>query len=490
MNNLIKEYGKKGYITYKYKNKYIYSYYDPINEAKKFIHSLKKINKYVITCCGADYINSQILDSYNNIELIICFEPIKFETDIISDKIVRINSIQNIEKILLEKNIHAKDITLIIWQPLIESLPGIYLEPLKILKDILYKTSISSNTAKIYGFLETKNILINLLNLNQLKIINQNNRKIDNPAVIISSGVSLKENIFFLQKIIKKSYIFALPSSLPFIDHENITPDFIVAVDPGYATLFHLSKYKKNSFLIGHLGINPSIINIKNYSTLFFNYNSFLENILYENNTDILFSPPEGSAFINLLRLLPQLGFKEVIIIGQDFGYKDNRSHINEGFFEKEFLSWCDYFHSLEYFIKKLEDSMDKVTLKIDQKEIISTIQLKLYFEHFIKNKFSIDILLPKTCFNPISDKIKKIDYEYIIKKYPDKKPIKEIFLFENYGDFNIKKKNVLNLIDNFIKKSNKTENDKKNIANNIFFDFNNKLHLNKLLKLSKAINC
>ena len=490
MNNLIKEKGKKGYITYKYNNKYIYSYYDPVNEAKKFIQSLK-INKYIITCCGADYINTQILNTNNNIEFIISFEPIKFDYDITSNKIYRTSTIENIEKILLQKNIHAKDVTLIIWQPLIESFPDIYIKPLKLLKNILYKVSISSNTAKTYGFLEIKNLLINLLNLNQINLINKSNKKISNPAVIISSGPSLKENINFLHKIINKAYIFAFPSSLPFIEYNNIIPDFIVAVDPGYATLFHLFRYKKKSFLITHLGINPSIFNIKNYSPIFFNYNSFLENILYKNSSNILSSPPEGSVFINLLRILSELGFNEVIVIGQDFGYKDYRSHINEGFFENEFLTTADYFFTLEYLIKKLEGSTDKVILKIDKKEIISTVPLKLYFEHFLKNKFLIDILLPKTCYNPISNTIKKIDYEYILKKYHDKQLINDTFLFNNFINFNSKKEIILDLIKNFINKITKTkiENEQKNIANNIFFDLNNKQHLNKLLKFSKVIN-
>ena len=58
--------------------------------------------------------------------------------------------------------------------------------------------------------------------------------------------------------------------------------------------------------------------------------------------------------------------------------------------------------------------------------------------------------------------------------------------------NFNLKRENILNLINNFINKiiKNNNNNDQKNIANNIFFDLNNKLHLKKFLKLSKVINC
>ena len=69
---------------------------------------------------------------------------------------------------------------------------------------------------------------------------------------------------------------------------------------------------------------------------------------------------------------------------------------------------------------------------------------------------------------------------------------INDTFLFNNFINFNSKKEIILDLIKNFINKITKTkiENEQKNIANNIFFDLNNKQHLNKLLKFSKVINC
>lgn len=490
MNNLIKEKGKKGHVTYKCKNKYIYSYYDPVNEAKKYLTSFKKINKYVITCCGEDYVNSQLLLFNKDIELIISFEPIKFIETEFSNKIIRSDTTEKIEKILLEKNIHAKDITLIIWQPLIESFPDIYLNQLKLLKDILYKASISSNTANKYGFLEFKNLLINLLNNNQICIIKSNNKKINNPAIILSSGPSLKDNINFINKVKNKSYIFALPSSLPFIEHKNIIPDFIIAVDPGYATLLHLSKFKRNVFLMAHLGINPSIFNIKNLTPIIFSYNSFLEKMLFE-DIDIVTSSSEGSVFINLLRILPQLGFEEVILIGQDFGYKDHRSHINEGSFEKEFISSSNYFITLENSLKKFEEIGEKTVLKIKNKEIITTIPLKIYYEHFINNKFSINILLPENTFNPISDAFNEINYDYIIRKYPDKKEILSNLIFDNISKLNYRKKNIFNYMRKFsndVLKS-KEINQLVNIENKIYFDINNKFHIYKILKFSKALS-
>ena len=77
MNQLIKVKGKRNKYTYKYNNKYIYSAYDPIKEAKIFIDNFKTIKNITITCCGADFVNSVLLDK--NIDLIISFEPLQFD---------------------------------------------------------------------------------------------------------------------------------------------------------------------------------------------------------------------------------------------------------------------------------------------------------------------------------------------------------------------------------------------------------------------------
>ena len=87
---------------------------------------------------------------------------------------------------------------------------------------------------------------------------------------------------------------------------------------------------------------------------------------------------------------MPQIGFREAIILGQDFGYKNKKSHINEGNFEKEFLYLSNYFNTLEKNIEKTDCNSDKTFIEINNKKIPSVIPLKLYFEHFINEKFEV----------------------------------------------------------------------------------------------------
>ena len=43
MNRYKKEIGKRGHITYKHNDKYIYSLYNPIKEARKYIDSFTNL---------------------------------------------------------------------------------------------------------------------------------------------------------------------------------------------------------------------------------------------------------------------------------------------------------------------------------------------------------------------------------------------------------------------------------------------------------------
>ncbi|HOV15442.1 MAG TPA: DUF115 domain-containing protein, partial [Spirochaetota bacterium] len=348
--NYIRETGKKGFLTYKFNDKYIYSSYDPFIEAKRFVSTLKINSKTVITCCGPDYVNSNLLDL--GITEILSFEPISFEHIDNSDCIKRFTNTAEIEDYIKKNKITNPQ--LIIWQPLIETNPDFFLFQLRKIKDFIQKETFSNNATNYFGFIESKNIIRNICRLDEIDIIKKSDVKIDLPALVISSGFSLKDNIDFIKKIIHKVYVFALPSALPYLEYNNIEPDFVIAVDPGYGTFYHLAKYKKTIKLITTLSINPTVFNLNNYKPFFFNYDNQLENIFYK-DTNIIKSFPEGSVIFNTLRIVKLLGFNDIIIIGQDFGFKDGRSHIYDGLFEKEFLNKVDYFLTLESQIKEIE---------------------------------------------------------------------------------------------------------------------------------------
>lgn len=473
MRQYEKHISKKGLPTYKYNNRFIYSAYDPVKEADKFIRSQPDLKKYIITCCGADYINSALLQT--DITLIISYDPLDFNNTLQSEKLIRIKNVEEIEQVLLKNNIHAKDVGLLLWKPLIESNPEVYLEPLKALKQILHKAGISSNTANTFGFLESSNFIKNYLSMSEPDMLIKNETPIPGPAVIISSGASLEDAVDYIKQIESRCYFFALPSALPFLASHEIKPDFVIAVDPGYGTYYHLAKYPHPCYLLCPLTVSPSIFKLSNFKPLVFSYATHLDTLFFTDDT-IVTTGAEGTVFINLLRILPQLGFNKALVFGQDFGYYNHRSHVPGGTFEREFLHRSNYFHSQEAGVKFLEKGQPAEYLHVDGLQITTNTAYKLYYEHFIKQTFQVEIVLPETCFNPIAPYIKKISSLYIVENFKPKSPAEDIIL---------KKRLNKNPQTNDIMK--KLLHDAG--GDKLFYNKDNASHKRKLTKLRKGIS-
>ena len=312
--------------------------------------------------------------------------------------------------------IDVNEISVVIWLPLINSNSNLFLPIINKINSIIRKITMSYLTEKKFMILELRNAIRNILSFSELKIVE--NKKIDdNIALIVASGASLFHHVEKIRSLKENITIFSLPSSLPYLYHANIEPDYAIAVDPGYATFYHISKYKNNLKLLTTLSITPSILKLKNIEPIFFNYGSDLENFIFKDK-NIVTSYSEGSVIFNILNILEQLNYESVIIVGLDFSFKDNRSHIKEGYFEKELMAKSFYFKTLENHILSTIANKDRSQIRIKDKIFITDVALKTYYEHFLERKFNLNIMLFNDCYNPLSEEIEKIDYYDFREKY------------------------------------------------------------------------
>ncbi len=464
------EIGKKGFLTLKHNNIYIYSSYDPIIEAKRFISSHKNLKKTIITCCGLDYVNRELLEL--DIYDIISFNPIKF-TDEKLPNITYVDNLIDLEKEILKRD--SKELSLLLWSKLIESNPNFYIPKLKKINEIVEKVAYSKNTESYFGFIETKNSLRNLNNIDEINILSKDNRD-RKFALIVSSGNSLKDNIDFIKTIKEKIYIFALPSSLPYLSKNGIEPDYAIAVDSGFATYYHLSKYRKKLNLLCPITIHPALFKLNNYSKIIFSYGTILEEKLYEENMEIIKSISEGSVFINLIRILKQLNFSDAILVGQDFGYYKNRGHIDGGFFEPLFLERSNLINTIETQFKLLETKKDITYIENNNIKIKTDRSLKIYYNHFIENDFSLNFYsTPHSNFTNNS-KIKIVDSKFFddFNKIEKRLSTKKI-------DISTSKNRLLSELKNGFKKDN-------SMLKHIYCNIDNSLHNITIKKLLKEI--
>ena len=125
------------------------------------------------------------------------------------------------------------------------------------------------------------------------------------------------------------------------------------------------------------------------------------------------------------------------------------------------------------------------VFLGNNQKRISTNIAFKLYYSHFLEKKFDLNILLPDTCFNPISNNIKKISKDYILSGYSCKLNNKDIISIKNiYLDK--KKEEIYQFLKSCLDdiKNDKISDQYERILQESFIDKNSNKQINKLLKI------
>lgn len=392
---------KRGIATFSCNGKLLYSAYNPQKEAANYLSSIPELTKKqtVITFCGADFINCE-LEKNREIKNILSFEPIDFPINAKSDKIHHLKTLKDLENVICKSKIDTKNIAVITWPPFIETQKDNFIGYLEKIKDILIKLTLSDVTDKTFSQIEVRYVEKNKNKFAELRLLSK--QIISDtmpPAVVFAAGASLSAQAEFIRPYLNKVMTFAYPSALPYLQHAEITPDYAIAVDPGYATFYHLMKFRKLIELICPLSLNGSIFSLKNYMPLIFNYGSNAENELFK-NINIVKSKPEGSVAFNLFSILKETGYKQIILLGQDFCFINGASHVKGGFFETEYIYQSNYFSGIENKIKKLEESRLPTYIKDTDKKLKTDTAMSVYYNHFIEKSKNLPLFLAGNPYN------------------------------------------------------------------------------------------
>ncbi|MBR3731226.1 MAG: DUF115 domain-containing protein [Spirochaetales bacterium] len=413
MSRFIRTVGRKGQPTYTLDGKFIYSAYDPFREADSFVkQNVKPNHSAAVTICGADFINNALAE--RGYTTIISFdlavlsggEP-DFEPFAKNAAVRRVQSIQQAQNILLENGISAADIDILIWTPYISAYENA--DTAKLLgqiKDMCLTVTASKTAADTFGELEERNAGRNIRTLGNITYMPPQN--VCDTAVIVASGASLSDYLELLRTLQSKALILALPSSVKYLHSVGIEPDYVIAVDPGYATLYHLCGLKSETALICPLSINPAILRLPNITPIFFSYENETDRKVFA-GTDVIRSCSEGSVVFNAVRIVRQLGAKNVILMGQDFSFCNHRSHVPGGYFETEYFGQTGYYDSLDKTLLELRCRKEPTVIKTGDRMLDSDVSLKIYMDHLLRTDFGVRILLPDNAFNPLDNRYETI---------------------------------------------------------------------------------
>ena len=161
--------------------------------------------------------------------------------------------------------------------------------------------------------------LVNIMNTKETK---------DVPALLVAAGPSLDKNVEDLKKARGKAFLMVVDTALNTVLEHGIIPDMTISIDSQKPlNLFKNEKFENIPIALS-MNTNRKIVN-KNRARHFYEIDdqSYLKKIIEKMDKKSIQLPTGGSVANNALSLLYEMGFKTIILVGQDLAYPGGVEH-------------------------------------------------------------------------------------------------------------------------------------------------------------------
>ncbi len=204
-----------------------------------------------------------------------------------------------------------------------------YLNYWKEIKDTMVHTKININTEILFG----QRVIIN--SLRNMKYIKNSNTledfltevDTDVPALVISAGPSLKENIEELKKAKGRAYLFVVDRILDYVLDNGLVPDFIVTIDPIKPVEYFTTREDVRIPLLCQMSSNWEVLDAHKGKKIFYGHDNYYKN-MYEaagkNPSSVITGASVATAAFSICI---KLGFKKIVLVGQDLAYDGKFTH-------------------------------------------------------------------------------------------------------------------------------------------------------------------
>jgi len=324
------------------------SSYSPKHEAEKWVgqYSFNNMNT-VITMfgVGTGTFVREIMKKRGTGDLVFLYEPcpkLFFYTlnhydisDIIKDNklILTVEGINEFEFHNLLQN--AVNITNIITQlrcihPYYDTIfPESCIKFWKELKDNLVLAKTNINTGIVFGQRFIKNSLFNtryIRNSSRLMDLKEYFQT-DVPAIVIAAGPSLQKNMEQLKRAKGKAYLFVVDRILDYVLDEGLEPDFIVTIDPIKPIEYFTKRTNIKIPLLCELVANWEVLDCHKGRKIVFGCNPYFTKMyecLDKTSPQLMTGASVATA---AFAACVQLGFKRIVLVGQDLAYDGEITH-------------------------------------------------------------------------------------------------------------------------------------------------------------------
>ncbi|EAJ0285520.1 motility associated factor glycosyltransferase family protein [Campylobacter jejuni] len=202
------------------------------------------------------------------------------------------------------------------------------------------------------------------------RILSERKNKFDN-AIVVSAGPSLTKQLPLLKAYQDKAVIFCADGALSMLEKEGIVPDYVTNLDfTDLAMKFFQNKENKTSLNVLSCATHPSLVHFLDNKSVILRDDPLYQSFNL-NDFGYIDTGTHVSHFSYTLALA--LGFKNIIMIGQDLAFDEEGNSHSKGFdfgekFEEEHkkyklktqayggkgevlthITWNDYRVKLEY---------------------------------------------------------------------------------------------------------------------------------------------
>lgn len=199
------------------------------------------------------------------------------------------------------------------------------------------------NTMIIDEGVRSKNTLPNLFlypegySLGQLKECITDYEPEKRAAIIVSAGPSLDKNVGELRKAKNKAFIIVVDTALKTVLNAGVEPDLAVLIDPAKAPSLFEREELLNIPLCVSINANHAIMKIHHGKKFFATRDmDFMAEIAKAYNKDLYVMHTGGSVANNAFSVAGIMGFKKMILVGQDLAYPNGKVHTADAYEDEE----------------------------------------------------------------------------------------------------------------------------------------------------------
>lgn len=320
------EVAKDNSYTLKVNNVYIYSKYRPIDDAYRYVLNEKKsfADKIFLVGLGLGYHLKALLEHNKTAEIyILIFDECELHfLGKYGDKTILENERTHIITLTNKENL----IDLANTQPIIPIQWIKAIGPTHKLTDFLEDIKLRQMSFDFIEECMAKNFQYTS-SLNHPTVSKLKNVFTKKTACLVSSGPSLETTIHALKKFKGKAYIICMGSTLKMLLAHDLSPDAVIISDAKEAVKYQLinTNYTGRLFYSATASKEALELHVGPKIVLYQQGYYASESLALQRNVETL--SVGGSVATLGFSLANYLGFENIILFGQDLGFKDGKTH-------------------------------------------------------------------------------------------------------------------------------------------------------------------